>query len=214
MLENPSFYKNALFVEAQKTGSRQINRFTLDALESADPKFWLIPSSSSGKYHPPEDQGEAGLIRHVLKCVAVTKEFGKRAFFTDTENAMATSAVILHDVCKNGIPWTEYTDFTHGLLASKWLEQFYLNDQMQKDMILSAVRYHMAPWCFAINPTKEKTTYTAAEHRLDLQEVYRAMTCPSRIELAVREADYWASRQDMSFMPGMPIAADIRHDAP
>ena len=35
----------------------------------------------------------------------------------------------------------------------------------------------------------------------NITELQRALTQPTRIELAVREADYWSSRQDMSYLP-------------
>jgi len=200
--------------EIEKIKSRSIRRFTEEALLKADSRFWLAPCSSTGKYHPPEDRGEGGLVRHIRKAVVVAGEFGRRAKFSQLEFDLAISAVILHDICKNGIPWGEYTDFTHGLIASEWLKQFKLSNELVKQMILDAVRYHMAPWCYAVNPF-ENRVYSAEEMRKNLDELSRALVCPSRIELAVREGDYWASRQEMSFLPGKSIVYDPRvHDTP
>ena len=39
----------------------EIIDFAESALDSADPNFWLDPCSSSGKYHPPENQGKVVL---------------------------------------------------------------------------------------------------------------------------------------------------------
>jgi len=46
---------------------------------------------------------------------------------------------------------------------------------------------------------------------LNLSELTRAMY-PSRVEKAIQEADYWSSRQSMSYFPG--VAVEIRHDRP
>lgn len=201
-------------LEIQKINSDDIRRFVKKSLSKADPMFWEVPSSSTGKYHPQEDQGKGGLIRHIKKSVVVVEQFARRSQFSERELDMAIAAMLLHDICKNGIPWEENTDYTHGLIASKWLEQFGLEDRTAKEMILNAVRYHMAPWCYAVNPF-EYREYSRDEMLQNMNELSRSLTNPSRIELAVREGDYWGSRQEMSFLPGKSIVYDPRlHDTP
>lgn len=200
--------------EIKKIRSKDIKKFTEDALSHADSKFWEAPCSSTGKHHPPEDQGKGGLVRHIKKGNVVLEEFARRAKFTQLELDMAHCAFNLHDICKNGIPWGEYTDYTHGFLASEWLKQFKLNNEVAKQTILDAVRYHMAPWCYVVNPFEDRP-YSSEEMRKNLEELSRALLYPTRIELAVREADYWASREDISFLPGKLIMYDPRvHDKP
>jgi hypothetical protein len=197
--------------EIEKIVSVDIKEFTYQAFAEVDEHFWTAPASSSGKYHPPEDNGEGGLVRHVVKGVVVVEQFGRRAKFTPREIDMGISAFLLHDTCKNGVVWTSSnTDYTHGLIAAKWLEKFDLADAMAKEQILSAVRYHMAPWCYAVSPYEERS-YTKQEMNQNLDELTRAMY-PTRVEQAVREADYWSSRSSMSFFPG--VAVEIRHDGP
>jgi len=201
--------------EIGKIKDRYIRAFVESALAKADPKFWLAPASSTGKYHPPEDMGAGGLIRHVQKGVIVVEQFASRAKFDDLESDMALAAFLLHDICKNGVsPWGEYTDYTHGFIAYNWLKQFPLNNRYIKEVILNAVRLHMAPWCYLVNPFANRM-YSKEEMQKNLDELHRALVCPSRIELAVREGDYWSSRQTMSFLPGQSIAYDPRvHDTP
>lgn len=201
--------------ETQKIKSFYIREFVKKALLRADPMFWKAPCSSSGKYHPPEDQGEGGLIRHLQKGVIVVEQFARRAQFDEFELDMAIAAMILHDICKDGFPpWGRHTDYTHGLIGSKWLEQFELRNKVMKKTILNAVRYHMAPWCYMVNPFEDRE-YSKEEMMHNINELSRALTNPSRIELAVREGDYWGSRETMSFLPGKPVVFDPRvHDTP
>ena len=197
--------------EIEKIISEDIKEFTYQAFADVDEHFWIASSSSTGKYHPPEDNGEGGLVRHVVKGIAVAEQYGRRAKFSQREMDMAISAFLLHDTCKNGVVWTsDYTDYTHGLIAAKWLEKFYLADAGAKEQILNAVRYHMAPWCYAVSPFEDRT-YTKQEMNLNLEELTRAMY-PSRIERSVQEADYWSSRQSMSYFPGVNV--NLRHDLP
>ena len=190
--------------EIEKIVSEDIKEFTYQAFAEVDENFWIAPASSSGKYHPPEDNGEGGLVRHVVKGVVVVEQFGRRAKFTLREIDLGISAFLLHDTCKNGVVWTSSnTDYTHGLIAAKWLEKFDLADAMAKEQILSAVRYHMAPWCYAVSPYDERP-YTKQEMNQNLDELTRAMY-PTRVEKAVQEADYWSSRQSMSYFPGVAV---------
>ncbi len=51
--------------------------------------------------------------------------------------------------------------------------------------------------------------------RRNLEELSRALLYPTRIELAVREGDFWASRKEMSFVPGrIAIYDPTVHDTP
>jgi hypothetical protein len=190
--------------EVEKIVSEDIKDFTYQAFAEVDPKFWISPSSSTGKYHPAEDNGEGGLVRHVVKGVAVVEQFMRRAMTSPRELDIAISAFLLHDTCKNGVVWeSKNTDYTHGKIASEWLGKFALADAAAKSEILSAVRYHMGQWSYAVSPYEDRP-YTKQEMIDNLGEVARAMH-PSVIEQAVQDADYWSSRQSMSFFPGVSV---------
>ena len=69
----------------------------------------------------------------------------------------------------------------------------------------------MAPWTYRHTPWA-KESFTKQEMQENIAELHRALTNPTRIELAVREADYWSSRKEMSYLPGANIVGV--HDAP
>jgi len=192
--------------EIEKIVSEDIKEYTYQAFAEVDPKFWTSPASSSGKYHPPEDNGEGGLVRHVVKGVAVLEQSLRRSMSSSRQLDIGRSAFLLHDTRKNGNIWGENTDYTHGVIAAEWLEKFYLEDEAAKREIINAVRYHMGQWSYAVSPYEDRS-YTKQEMMDNLNEVARAMH-PSIIEQAVQDADYWSSRQSMSFFPG--IAVDFK----
>lgn len=207
--------KYDIFLEdLTKIKDASIKTFTLSALEAVDDRFYTDSCSSSGKFHPPEDNGVGGVMRHVKKGIVVVEQFARRALFSDTEKDIAISAFLLHDSCKNGVVWGKDTDYTHGYVASEWLKQFKLEDAFAKEALLDAVRYHMAPWVFRHVPWSrgEKGLFTQQEMQENLNEMHRALTNPTRIELAVQHADFWSSRKEMSYLPGANIVGV--HDAP
>lgn len=192
--------------EIEKIVSPEIKDFTYRVFAEVDPKFWISPASSTGKYHPAEDNGEGGLVRHVIKADAVLEQSLRRSMSSQRQIDIGRCAILLHDTCKNGVVWeSQYTDYTHGKIAAEWLEKFDLADTATKNEIISAVRYHMGQWSFAVSPYEDRL-YTKQEMNDNLNEITRAMH-PSVIEQAVQDADYWSSRQSMSFFPG--IAVDL-----
>ncbi len=210
----------ALNEELEKIKSDDIKKFTKEALINAPEQFWTCACSGSGKFHPYEDQGKGGLVRHVKKGISVIGHYAKRAYFSQRETDFSYSAFLLHDIKKNGNPWEERTDYKHGIIAAEWLDNNFelKKDITGKQIILDAIRYHMAPWLtifsnektFAIWGKSEDVTFTGKELGEYTDELTRALLNPSRIELAVREADYWASRKDMSYLPGKSIVYDPR----
>lgn len=95
----------------------------LRAVQFIPEYFWVIPASSSGKYHPKSSLGLAGLLRHVKSAFRVAQElFGHPlygAMFTPEERDEIRIAILLHDACKRGIENkpTEHTLYEHPMLV-------------------------------------------------------------------------------------------------
>jgi hypothetical protein len=191
-------YYDLLKAEVEKIQDEQVLAFTQLALAAADRGFWYCPCSSTGKHHPPENNGIGGLLRHIIKACTVGEEFARMHNFTQYELDLARSAVLLHDIKKHGEPWGEKTDYRHGLIGARWLEQFPLMDRTGKQIILEAVRYHMGQW---VTTLAEDEALGPENMEREMREKLRARDPHSIIELCVQRADYWASRPNMSFLP-------------
>jgi len=217
--------------EVDKIKNKYLLEFAEIAFEGAALEFWTAPCSSSGKHHPPEDNGIGGLVRHLIKASAVTEQFARRENFTSYELDMARTATLLHDIKKNGMEWGNETLYTHGILGAEYLQRIELKDEYAKKIILDAVRYHMSPWnttlpndkFFLLGETKDvlkqmkrrANIFSAEEVQTELQEKLRGSRYHHIIEKCVQEADYWASRESMSFFPGEPIISEKHiHDSP
>ncbi len=221
-------FKFDLYKRVETIQSKSLVKTVKDILQSVDEKFWTDPCSGSGFFHPAEDQGEAGLVRHLVKATYVFEYEAKRQKFEDYEFDAGMAATILHDIKKNSEPWGKETEFTHGILGADSIKKFYFSDRTIKKLVMSAVRYHMAPWnttvpnekIFNAKKNPEQELFTYKELVRESEEKIRGMS-PSRIEKAVQDADYWASREQMSFYPGKSVMPDTnkakdvrRHDSP
>jgi putative nucleotidyltransferase with HDIG domain len=222
--------KRLYYQEINKIQDKDILNFTIYAANNAAPEFYQVPCSSSGRFHPVEDNGKQGLLRHLIKASTVAEQFARRSMFNQYEIDMARSATLLHDICKNGHPWGKYTDYRHGIIAVEFLKVFPLNNDTTRKIITDAIRYHMTPWNTTLTPEKrlimtyqnskdenqikeyQTLAFSAKELQMELEERTRGMTPHHIIEKCIQEADFWASRENMSFFPGVPIDLSQRHD--
>jgi len=172
--------------------SKIVRKFVREALALAPKQFWIDPCSSSGKYHPPEDQVEGGIIVHSRKAVQVALSLFR---FFDIKDQLVKdkiiAACILHDIQKNGIPWKDKTDYEHGPIAADWLMTNKVTKkliQRNPDLIdiVLLIKNHMGIWNKP-NPTPALKTGQV----LTLKDIWH---------LIIQIADYWASRKWCSFI--------------
>lgn len=97
--------------------------FCMKALGACQQEFYTAPASFSGKFHPKENLGDGGLIRHIRKCAFYARKLAGMENLSPDERDDLISATVLHDICKGGIPWKGYAP-DHGPIAEKWLENF------------------------------------------------------------------------------------------
>lgn len=171
-----------------------IQDFVRIALETAPLQFWTDPCSSTGKYHPPEDQQVGGILIHTKKAVQVALSLMRfYGFGPDRKEYwllrdQIITAVILHDLYKNGIPWGESTHPEHGDIAARELEELARRTTLPKlwtDFIADLVRYHMGQWA---KPSSNMAIVVSNIPKIASESVLIA-------HLIVQTADFWASRK-------------------
>ncbi|MEM4271501.1 MAG: HD domain-containing protein [Candidatus Pacearchaeota archaeon] len=173
--------RKALYFQIEKIKDEEIKQFVCSGLSNAPHEFWICPASSSGKYHPCENLGLSGLIRHTIKCVAVSEEFCDFMNFSEIDRDIVIAASILHDIKKGGEPWGEHTHPEHPRIAADYLAKFELREP-EKTEIINCVRYHYG------NCTRTECDKTRAKNLK-----------PN--EMAVHLADVIASRPEISWLP-------------
>lgn len=142
--------------------------------------FFIIPASSTGKYHPKFAGTVSGLVKHTKAAVRIAYDlFEIVNNFSDNDKDLIIMALIMHDGLKKGIEEEQYTRFDHPLLVSKMImenaNKLEMNiDDVRKMCML--IESHMGKW----NTNK----YSKIELPVPTSEIQRY----------VHRCDYLASR--------------------
>jgi len=158
--------------------------------------FYIIPASTTGKYHSKQDLGIQGLVRHTRSDVRVLLEVCKNEAFgiwTDYEIDVAIAALILHDCVKCGFDGSDHTVHTHPILV-KGLCPDFGDDECNKiwDDITSLIASHSGQW------TKDK-------YNPEAQELPRPQT---PLQKLVHQCDYIASRKVITIDLDVPFVRE------
>lgn len=181
--------KRLLYSTLDLVTDQEIWQFYNEALDNAPKEFWKVAASSTGKYHPPENNVEGGLVWHTLKCVLYAFDFAEHEYFLlpvqekNIKRDIVVVAAGCHDIKKGGEPWDKY-DPKHGELAANYLAQFDLRNP-EKNMIQEAVYFHM-------NRMHDEKEQALSPDR------------PPYVRI-VQYSDIAASRKWNSFIPGSTI---------
>lgn len=129
--------------------NKEIREFTTAVLNTVDDSFYKMPTSSSGKFHPAECNGEGGLVRHVQRACYFAKLFIDSQKW-DADNVRADlllASVLLHDIGKKE-KYAEYKEYyNHPIVGANMLESFKgMLHPKYYQTIYDCVLRHMSIW--------------------------------------------------------------------
>lgn len=153
------------YIDPAKVFEKEIACFTSDwhkgcfliAINNAPDYFWVVPSSTSGKYHPEADLGIGGNVRHTKAVFWVGEEMLRNTllfpFDEETQNDIRV-AMLLHDSIKMGLGDTiEHTVHNHPMLVRENLcpynpltEDVPVEDTERWGRICDLIESHMGMW--------------------------------------------------------------------
>lgn len=157
-------HKDLLYKDMELVKSPELKKFAIAALDAAPAEFWTRPASSSGRYHPEDNNQEGGLVHHTRKCIYFAREFARALMLDKGDNLdIFTIAAALHDVAKDGTKLIRYGKYgaadwrDHGIYvrafvekevipADKTIADVYPGSAEQINKILELVASHMGQW--------------------------------------------------------------------
>ena len=130
---------------------KNLREFITEYMEKFAPDyFYVVPASSTGKYHPKYALGVGGLVRHTKACVAIAEDLLSLEQNRGLNHDNIISALLIHDTFKQGLGTSGHTKFEHPLFSANALQLF--SKEYRPDMtevaydIAKLVITHMGEW--------------------------------------------------------------------
>lgn len=139
--------------EVRLIEDNKLRALTIDALRYAPDYFWKEAASTSGKYHHPHARGECGLWIHTKMAIPMFMRLAPswvaQGKLTEKERDMALSALLLHDMFKQGLPENRdpdnpddcHTSGDHDVVAAEW----FAEHTNLPEEVIGAVKAHNGP---------------------------------------------------------------------
>lgn len=128
----------------------EIKAFAQFMLHKAPHYFFIIPASTSGRYHAEWSTDKGGLVRHVLMGCETAYDLSRTFDLTDEETDLALAAMIGHDILKYGIDFDDRYMDMHPYLPRSYFGHYksegYVGEYSKTehfDVIMSAIERHM-----------------------------------------------------------------------
>ena len=147
--------KVAMFqTELNYIHNKDIKRFATEAVKLLPSYFFIVPASSTKKYHPDYAVGEGGLHLHTVSVVRLAVDFFTQELWdiSETTKDIIIVSAILHDGWKSGLE-DEKGDFTtnkHPMIAAEVIrtsgELYGIVSDKIFNKILDCIETHMGRW--------------------------------------------------------------------
>lgn len=134
--------------ELRLIANADIRSLVQDILMDLPVRTWILPSSSSGKYHNQDERGEMGNLIHTRKVVVICTVLADMDNLPQLDKDLLYAAAILHDSCKYGVKADEsHTVSAHPALAARFIISMASGDMDENaKTIANAVASHMGRW--------------------------------------------------------------------
>lgn len=133
--------------------SKNLKKFAKEILKNADDYFFIMPASTSNKYHPEYTNVPGGLLLHTKAVIQFIIYIIETKIFSinEHEKDLLIIAGLAHDIKKMGDGKIEVTVKNHPKLGADYVKDIYLkNDKLLNNndiqYIANAIKNHMGLW--------------------------------------------------------------------
>lgn len=137
-------------------------------------EFFIQPASMSGKYHPKNELGVGGLIRHCKAGMVMARNLLPLYHFTVSEEDLIFAALALHDIGK--------PDKLHPLMAKLILEPISEEYYEELKLIIPLIESHMGQWDQFGKLPRPKTELEKFVHLCDYLASRKCITVDTDLE--------------------------------
>ena len=142
----------AFKLELSLIKDERVKEFTEKAVRTMPDYFFIMPASTTGKYHPSYALGDGGLLRHARAAVMIATDLFTLEDYNFEGNIkdLIIAALIIHDGWKKGDGLTHWTVDVHPEFAVKEVkENSDINTILTIDemgIVLGCIYSHMGQW--------------------------------------------------------------------
>ena len=167
----------------------KVKNACLEVIKLLPDYFFVVPASSTGKYHPDYALGDGGLLRHSKAAIRIGYELlsdpaiGDK--YTELEKDLMLMALLIHDGLKSCLEKEKYTRFDHPLLMADFLmdnEEVLGLEVEEIEFLGDVIKTHMGPWTkdYSGNDVleKPKTKYQNFVHMCDFLASRKCILVP------------------------------------
>ena len=184
--------KKAVFKELlDKFETEEIRLYCEDMIENIPDYIFIMPSSTSGKFHNATQCQPHGQIYHIIMFGAIMNyrlalKCNKEKFNNPIHRDAMRCVPIFHDAVKCGWNGSRYTVHDHPMLAGAWVRETKVNHDIDddiKEMIARMCERHSGEWT---SSKRSKVVLPEPE---------------TEMEILVHECDILSSRADIDMQP-------------
>ena len=184
--------KKAVFKELlDKFETEKIRLYCEDMIENIPDYIFIMPSSTSGKFHNATQCQPHGQIYHIIMFGAIMNyrlalKCNKEKFNNPIHRDAMRCVPIFHDAVKCGWNGSRYTVHDHPMLAGAWVRETKVDhdiDDEIKEMIARMCERHSGEWT---SSKRSKVVLPEPE---------------TEMEILVHECDILSSRADIDMQP-------------
>lgn len=138
--------------ELSEISNEQLRIFTAICISELPDYFFTKPSTSSGKYHSPDERGNYGLILHTKRVFGCLKALFRLEDYSNIPEARKEylmAAALLHDGLKYGPAEnvSTHTMFEHPIFAAHFVKEIGKREYfVGAEIIASYIISHMGQW--------------------------------------------------------------------
>jgi len=127
-------------------------------LDGCPDYFWELPTSSTGKYHSPDERGKHGNWIHTKRVFAtyanMSESYLEAHKITEKQREAGKAAALIHDMMKYGWPSenNEHTQSNHDVIAAEVAK--HIGGCSNEIYLL--IHGHMGPWGEGMMPENDR----------------------------------------------------------
>lgn len=145
--------------ELSRINDNDVLALACDILDCGPAYFTKVATSSSGKYHPPDEAGPGSMVLHTRRAVYMANELCRMGNVIGIERDCLLAAMVVYDLFKRGVndkpslhTLTEYPALVRP-------QTQHLADRPHYRQIMRLVEVHMGQW----GPSREVRPETYLE---------------------------------------------------